>query len=128
MLLLALVLGAVAVGLVEPELRRGLRRGLRRTPARGPACRYGARPTGPGGVWTRGDRLRGARLGAAGCLACLAVACSAFWFDGRFPVRSARSSVTSFVGLLFFLLGMLALCASADALARATFAPALREL
>ena len=60
---------------------------------------FGARPTGPNGRWTRGDRLRGAGWSATAALGLAAVA----WVGGAIGEHTANGSTANMVasGVLF---------------------------
>ena len=112
------ILAAIVLRIVIPRWRK-------QPPNRAAAIAVsvrGIQPTGPGGVWTRGDRLRAAGLSGTIALGLAALTWLGAFVSGRTSNGSAVNLIATgalFVGVLGLLLAVLV---ALGHLARAPFA------
>jgi len=82
---------------------------------------YGVRPTGPGGVWSRGDHLRAARGYGIAFIALVGIALTIMQLADRWPNGTPINLALSYPGLVVFFAAFVALWLAGRRLIRATF-------
>jgi len=85
------------------------------------ARRYGVRPSGPFGTFTRRDHLRRATASACACVGFVGACFAMTPLLGRWPVTSQPALITETYLFAFFVLGGMGLLAMLEALWRAIF-------